>query len=265
MAGDWIKMRVWLSRDPRVIGMADNLAMRPGFMSWLTDPVRQSCRESAYEHVTRNVTVALCVTGLLITWGTAREHGDREGDDLVLKHSDLETLNAMTDLPGFGESMAFVGWVAERENGSLVFPKFFRENESPDDRHKRQNAERQARFRDKRDLESNGDVTAKSNVTVTHREEKRREVTPITSRGFDRFWSAYPLRKSKANAEKVWQRIKPNEQLTERILAAVEQAKTSVDWSKDGGRFIPHPATWLNARGWEDEPRPLRVSNGLAI
>jgi len=25
-----------------------------------------------------------------------------------------------------------------------------------------------------------------------------------------------------------------------------------VDWRKDSGQFIPHPATWLNAKGWED-------------
>ena len=25
-------------------------------------------------------------------------------------------------------------------------------------------------------------------------------------------------------------------------------------WKKDGGQFIPHPATWLNQEGWDDEP-----------
>jgi len=77
MAGDWIKMRVWLSRDPRVITMADFLSSERQFMNWLTDPVQQSCKESVYEHVTRNVTVALCVSALLVIWGTAREQGDR--------------------------------------------------------------------------------------------------------------------------------------------------------------------------------------------
>lgn len=172
MANDWIKMRVWLCRDPRVIKMADHLAFQRDFMSWLTDPVQVTCDECAYEHVTRNVTVALCVTGLLVTWGTAREQGDRVGDDLIVKHTDLLTLDYITDIPCFGEAMAKVGWAEELPDGSLLLPNFFLENESPDDRHRRQAAERQARFREKN---SNADVTPLSNVTVTHREEKRRE------------------------------------------------------------------------------------------
>ena len=36
------------------------------------------------------------------------------------------------------------------------------------------------------------------------------------------------------------------------ILAAVERQKLSKGWIKDGGQYIPHPATWLNKRRWED-------------
>lgn len=169
-------MRVWLSRDPRVICMADRLSVNKEFMRWLTDPVQQSCKECAYEHVTRNVTVALCVTALLVIWGTAREQGDRENDDLVLKHCDLNVLDAMADLPGIGDAMEFVGWAKNRDDLCVVFPKFFKDQESPDDKHKRQNAERQARFREKNKKEiDNAEVTPLRNVTVTPREEKRRE------------------------------------------------------------------------------------------
>jgi len=37
------------------------------------------------------------------------------------------------------------------------------------------------------------------------------------------------------------------------IIQSLEQAKTSVDWTKEKGKYIPYPATWLNAKGWEDE------------
>jgi hypothetical protein len=30
----------------------------------------------------------------------------------------------------------------------------------------------------------------------------------------------------------------------------------SEQWRRDDGRFIPHPATWLNQRRWEDEAEP---------
>lgn len=73
---------------------------------------------------------------------------------------------------------------------------------------------------------------------------------------FETFWTAYPKKRSKGAAEKAWAKIKPNEQLTGEILSALERAKTSADWQKDGGQYIPYPATWLNAKGWEDDYTP---------
>jgi len=74
--------------------------------------------------------------------------------------------------------------------------------------------------------------------------------------GFACFWDAYPKKKSKGQAEKAWSKIKPNEQLLATMLAKIEQARTSVEWTREGGQFIPYPATWLNAKGWEDEYTP---------
>lgn len=73
--------------------------------------------------------------------------------------------------------------------------------------------------------------------------------------GFARFWAVYPKKKSKGQAEKAFAKVKPNEQLVSAMLAAVERAKTSDDWRKDEGQFIPHPATWLNAKGWLDDEK----------
>lgn len=74
-----------------------------------------------------------------------------------------------------------------------------------------------------------------------------------TSEGFERFWSAYPRKVSKGRAQKAWAKLKPGEQLVQAIIAGIGRAKTSDQWTRDDGRFIPHPATWLNDRGWEDE------------
>ena len=76
---------------------------------------------------------------------------------------------------------------------------------------------------------------------------------PPLRKSFDLFWSTYPKKKSKGQAEKIWNRIKPNEQLVAIMIAKIKQAMTSEDWLKNNGQFIPHPATWLNAKGWEDE------------
>lgn len=70
---------------------------------------------------------------------------------------------------------------------------------------------------------------------------------------FEIFWKAYPKKKNKGQAEKVWEKIKPTKELTDSMLKKIEQLKKTNDWIKDGGQYIPFPATWLNAKGWEDE------------
>lgn len=91
--------------------------------------------------------------------------------------------------------------------------------------------------------------------------EAEAEKEPRASRSglngaFTEFWQAYPRKKSKGDAEKAWLKIKPDEQLTARIITAVQRATTSAEWQKDGGQFIPYPASWLRAKGWEDEIQP---------
>jgi len=70
---------------------------------------------------------------------------------------------------------------------------------------------------------------------------------------FEAFWKAYPAKKGKANAIKAWKKLKCD-RIGDLIIAAAERQKTWPEWKKDGGQFIPHPATWLNRAGWEDEP-----------
>lgn len=73
--------------------------------------------------------------------------------------------------------------------------------------------------------------------------------------GFEDFWKAYPKRQAKGQARKAWINRKCSTLLPQ-ILAAVEKAKASEQWRKDGGQFIPYPASWLNAERWEDEIAP---------
>jgi len=70
---------------------------------------------------------------------------------------------------------------------------------------------------------------------------------------FDLFWKAYPKKRNKGQAERAFKKAAPDEQLMAAILTAIERAKKSAQWLKDDGQFIPYPATWLNAKGWEDE------------
>lgn len=70
---------------------------------------------------------------------------------------------------------------------------------------------------------------------------------------FERFWAAYPKRQAKADAVKAWNKLNPSPELVDTIVTAVEKASRSENWLKDGGRFIPLPATYLNGQRWEDE------------
>ena len=52
-------------------------------------------------------------------------------------------------------------------------------------------------------------------------------------------------------AYKAWERNKP---VLQDVLAALSWQREQDQWAKDGGKFIPHPTTYLNQGRWEDEP-----------
>jgi hypothetical protein len=73
---------------------------------------------------------------------------------------------------------------------------------------------------------------------------------------FQRFWDDYPKKRGKFPAQKAFAKVNPNAALLEVILTKLKEAKQTPEWTKNGGQYIPHPATWLNAKGWEDEYGP---------
>ena len=77
-----------------------------------------------------------------------------------------------------------------------------------------------------------------------------RKAGPVLSEAFQGFWAAYPRKVGKIKAWKAW----PGDSLLPKILEALAWQTKSVDWTKDRGTFIPHPATYLNQGRWEDEP-----------
>ena len=77
---------------------------------------------------------------------------------------------------------------------------------------------------------------------------------------FARFWEEYPRKEAKQTAIKAFSKINPDEQMLEAMLLNIRKSKESAQWQESGGQFIPHPATWLNQRRWEDEPpKPQEV------
>ncbi|MFA9204933.1 MAG: hypothetical protein ACEQSH_00595 [Bacteroidia bacterium] len=116
-------------------------------------------------------------------------------------------------------------------------------------------------------------VATRHDASVTHREEGRKgregkgnkhpsakndEIPPE----FFEFWDAYPKKVAKPQAIRAWRKLNPDTTTTQAIVAAVGRDRRSDQWLRDGGQYIPHPASYLNAARWEDE---VEVLDGAQI
>ena len=86
--------------------------------------------------------------------------------------------------------------------------------------------------------------------TETEKRQKR-------ASDFETFYAAYPKHESKATAEKAFAKVTAS---LDDLLSAIARHKTSRGWQKDGGRYIPMPATWLNQKRWEDDIKPISLT-----
>ena len=106
--------------------------------------------------------------------------------------------------------------------------------------------------------------TTNTKIFNTKNKEKEKETTKEKEsrlqKDFEKFWDTYPRKKSKGDAEKAWKQLKPSSELVEIIISKVVLLKSSQEWLREGGEFIPYPATWLRAKGWEDEVGPTSVA-----
>lgn len=82
--------------------------------------------------------------------------------------------------------------------------------------------------------------------------------------GFDRFWAAWPKnggrysrKGGKSACLAVWSRRYHWTQ-ADQIIKHVEWLKTTADWLKDQGAYIPAPLVYLNQQRWDgaDVPEP---------
>lgn len=79
----------------------------------------------------------------------------------------------------------------------------------------------------------------------TEAEERQRR--DRHARDFEVFYAAYPKKKNRADAVKAFAKV---DVPVETLLAAIKAEAQSADWLKEGGRYIPYPASWLNSQGW---------------
>lgn len=179
MAGDWIKMRVGLTTNPKVMRLAECLLDDGKYLDWaglaygIQGYPPSSEDESRNErHAALRVTRYVTVTALLRFWGYANEHEKSETIAGIFP----EDVDEIVGVPGFAHAIEAAGWAVFLPSGGLSLPGFSEHNTSAGARSS--GAERQKRYREKA-KEFGESVTGKSDVTrdvtVTPREEKRRE------------------------------------------------------------------------------------------
>ena len=225
MAGDWIKMRVDLFTHPKVVRISSALK---------ADRLRT-------------------VGGLMSAWCLFDAHSI----DGHLRGYTLGTLDDLIGWPGFSAELHAVGWVEIYDDG-LLLPRF--------DAHNGASAKRRAMDADrKKEVRK---TSASDADKMRTREEKRREekkehkaLAQQTAR-FDEFWSAYPVKKGRAEAEAKW-KARGLDKIADRILADVAARKSGDRQWLDG--YAPHGSTYVNGRGWEDSIEAPRGSGAADI
>ena len=92
------------------------------------------------------------------------------------------------------------------------------------------------------------------NSELQKKKTRSTRVERETDPGFARFYSAYPRKVGKVEAEKAWksQKILSPEDL-DRVMTGLERWQQH-EWVGKERQFIPHPATWLRGRRWNDDP-----------
>ena len=79
---------------------------------------------------------------------------------------------------------------------------------------------------------------------------KKHSRASLETEDFLSFYSAFPKKRNRPQAIKAWTKINPTPELIREIMQGLESAKASEEWNRESGRYIPYPASWLNAEGW---------------
>lgn len=87
---------------------------------------------------------------------------------------------------------------------------------------------------------------------------RKSRITAIdpTDENFLLWWSEYPRKEGKSQAFLAWEKAYKIRPKINEMLSTLEWQKKSHAWTKDGGQFIPMPATYINQGRWADERPP---------
>lgn len=109
----------------------------------------------------------------------------------------------------------------------------------------------------------NNDRTTSEQRVNTKEECNNNNNKNIRYTSFSEFWKIYPRKVGKVSAEKKWKTLKVDEELFSRIKKSLDAQKKTKQWQDKN--FIPHPATWLGQKRWQDEVEEYNPSNSELI
>ncbi len=89
---------------------------------------------------------------------------------------------------------------------------------------------------------------------------------------FETWWKAYPNKTGKLNALAAWGKIPTPRPSLELMLDTLKWQCRSKKWTADGGKYIPHPTTYIHRGSWADEPtgiiptpRPIKQMSEMSM
>ena len=88
--------------------------------------------------------------------------------------------------------------------------------------------------------------------SLNHKDKDKEEDKDTDTEAFDRFWSVYPRKAGKQDAQRSFERALKVATLDEILAGAQKYA----DDPNRVAQFTAHPSTWLNQGRWSDEPLP---------
>jgi hypothetical protein len=101
---------------------------------------------------------------------------------------------------------------------------------------------------------------------ITEKRREEIETETETDNGFALFWSTYPdiqRKQSKSKCHEIWIKKKLSFD-KKRIVDHVENLKSSGDWTKENGQYVPAPLVYLNQRRWDGAEIIKSTSNLMA-
>lgn len=230
MAGDWIKLQKDTFDKPEVLAIAARLGLDQDAV------VGKLCR--------------------IWSWFDTHTHN---GDAECVTFAFFDRLTGVT---GFTEQVALVGWI--HQNGHTLTLQNFDYHNGKTSKTRAMGKNRTETYRS--NANSNAPSVTKASPEK-RREEKSNTDTSAPQSGaddlFETFWKAYPKKVGKDAARKAFDKRKPNSSLVDAMLTSIENQKNQDQWIKDGGQFIPHPATWIGQGRWQDGESNVKQYGGL--